>query len=271
MYQHINQIFYKNNKFDEVESIKSLEAYCLTDGLLMDESEKYAMSAFMCSPLPIKVPVPEFIQEQVKKPIIKPIDEYFLPKQNDTIFWCIYAFIYGEGEYNQIGHSYGNRALEEKQKIIEFIKKTPKILKSSNVKVTNGDIQEIQSEFMVDKSTSFNGIVALSIYYKTPIYLVNGEKKIYLKFLPESEYHGNPPCYLYLHKSERGIPKYKLCQLNEIESMICLESHLRPFKPASHYKMEDLNTIMDKIGFVSEKRLKKTELYDKLCELCSWI
>ena len=77
-----------------------------------------------------------------------------------------------------------------------------------------------------------------------------------------------------MNKSEREKSKYKLYLNNtkpNIENMICLESHLRPLKPASNYKMEDLNTISDKIGFILPNKIKKMELYDKLCELCGWI
>jgi hypothetical protein len=260
-YSHIHQIFYKNNKFDGEESIHRIESYCLNDDLIQDDT------IVVIPPEPPKqIPLPDF-----EKPIK---EEWFLPDKNDTIFWCIYTYINGQGEYNRIGHSYGNHALNEKQKIIEFIKKNPKLLKSSNVKLTNGNIQEILSEFMVDKTVSSFGIAALAIYYKIPIYMVNEEKKIYLKFLPELEYYEKTPCYLYLHKSERGKPKYKL-YLNttkpNIEDMICLESHLKPFKPASNYKMEDLNIIADKIGFILPNKIKKMELYEKLCELCGWI
>jgi hypothetical protein len=127
---------------------------------------------------------------------------------------------------------------------------------------------------MVDKLVSYYGLASLAIYYKIPIYLINNENKTYLKFLPELEYYDKVPCYLYLHKSERGIPKYKLYLLDEkpkLDSMICLESHLKPFKPVSYYKSEDLNTIAEKIGFIFVNKMKKTELYDKLTELCRWL
>ena len=278
MIQSIHQIFYKYNKFDDSDSIKTLEQYCLYDGIL--EPQMSSIKPIEEKAVIVK-PVVELVVEPIKT-LVEPIKtntildkkQWFLPKQNDTIFWCIYTFIHGEGEYNHIGHSYGNRMLEEKQKIIDFVRKTPKILKSSNVKITNGTVQEILSEFMIDKSTSFYGVAALSIYYKTPIFFINEEKKTYLKFLPESEYLENPICYLYVHKTERGIPKYKLNVSEKnvlvLESMICLESHFKPLKPISYYKMEDLNTIAEKIGFVSTNKLKKNELYEKLCELCSW-
>jgi hypothetical protein len=279
-YENINQIFYKNNKFDDSESIKTLEKYFICNDLLLD------IPLLEKPILPLLPPIENKCNDSsIVEQIIEKSDEklpeipktrqqkWFLPRQTDTIFWCIYVFIYGLDEYDQIGHSYGNKILEEKQKMIDFIQKTPKVLKSSNVKITNNAIKEILSEFMVDKMTSFDGLVALSIYYKTPIYLINDEKKTYLKFLPETEYHDNKPCYLYLHKSERGFPKYKL-YMSEIkptmESLLCLESHLKPLKSASHYKMEDLHNIMDKIGFHYEEKMKKMELYEKLIELCSW-
>lgn len=263
-YSGINQIFYKNNKFDGESSIKTLELYCLNDDFLEEEKEEKTPVIYVEPPK--QVPLPDF-----EKPIK---EEWFSPDKNDTIFWCIYTFIYGQGEYTSIGHSYGNHALNEKQKVIEFIKKTPKLLKSSNVKLTNGNIQEILSEFMVDKTISCFGIAALAIYYKTPIFLVNQEKKTYLKFLPELEYYEKTPCYLFINKSERGKTKYKLYLNNtkpNIEDMICLESHLRPFKPASNYKMEDLTTIAHKIGFILPNKIKKMELYEKLCELCGFL
>lgn len=267
-YNHINQIFYKNNKFDDPESIEKLEPYCLSLDLLIDIEPSIINEL---KEIPIIEPMDP--EKMVLKSIIQEKVEHFLPKQFDTIFWSVYVYIYGKDEYDQIGHAYGNRILEEKQKIIEFIKKNPKVLKSSNVKITNGNIEEILSEFMVDKTTSCLGIAALAIYYKMPIFLVNEEKKTYLKFLPEAENYDKQPCYLYLHKSERGIPKYKLLMNNtkpNIESMICLESHLKPFKPVTNYKLEDLNSIADKIGFVLPNKIKKTELYEKLCELCGW-
>jgi 16S rRNA G527 N7-methylase RsmG len=211
-------------------------------------------------------------KKELHLPIIKK-DEWFLPKQKDSLFWCVYIFKYGLDSYNIIQHSYGNKILEEKQKIIDFIQQNPKLLKSSNVKITNDNVKEILSEFMVDNVTSYHGLVALSMYYKMPIYLINDERKIYLKFLPEKEMSENKPCYLYLHQGIMKIPKYKLSMFEKetnLDSFLCLESHLKPLKPISYYKVEDLQNIMNKIGFIPKEKMKKNEYYEKLCELCTW-
>jgi len=266
--EHIHQIFYKNNKFDNGESLKTLEKYFLCNDLLMDNDQEHIE-------INKKEEIKHIYETEKKEPqlpIIKK-DEWFLPKQKDTLFWCVYIFIYGLDSYDIIQHSYGNKILEEKQKIIEFIQQNPKLLKSSNVKITNDHVKEILSEFMVDSVTSYHGLVALSMYYKTPIYLINDEKKIYLKFLPDKEMGENKPCYLYLHQGIMKFPKYKLPMFEKeinLDSFLCLESHLKPFKPISYYKVEDLQYIMNKIGFIPKEKMKKNEYYEKLCELCNW-
>lgn len=272
----VNQIFYKNNKFDNSESLKRLEKYFLCNDLLLEEnmhilSEKKEITITQCTK------IEEVKKEEIKnKPFILPSTEktkFYIPKQKDSLFWCVYIFMYGKDEYDEIKHSYGNKVLEEKQKIIDFIQKNPKLLKSSNVKMTNNSIKELLSEFMVDRTTSYYGLATLSIYYKIPIYLINEEKKIYFKFLPEQEYIENKPCTIYLHNSESKIPTYKLYHVEtepNLESFLCLESIIKPIKTISYYKSEDLHTIANKIGFIPDKKMKKAELYEKISTLCVW-
>lgn len=267
-YRSINQIFYGNNKFDTHESIKRLEKYCLYDGLVMslDKIMEIPENKILENKIPENKIPENKIQEKIK---------WFYPKHSDTLFWCIFSFVYGFDEYSEIGHGYGNRVLEEKMKIIDFMKKNPKAVKETNVKITNMGVQEVISEFMVDKTTSFHGIVALAVYYKISVYLIHKEKNIYLKFLPSNHTDIDKKCYIYYDSFVRGQIKYK-STISEIEtpdldSMVCLESHLKPLRPISHYKMEDLEKIAHKMGIAPEKRMKKLELYEKITELASWM
>jgi len=313
-YRYINQIFYNDNKFDIPESIERLEKYCLSNEKIMSLKKKDEIleNIFPQKSPENKSPEkkegknspenlenilspkvfenknpekkegknsPENLENNFpqKNPENKKEEKgkWFYPKQNDTVFWCIFSFVHGFDEYNEIGHSYGNIMLEEKMKIVEFIKKTPKILKESNVKITNMGIQEVISEFMVDNTTSFHGIAALAIYYKIQIYLIHPEKNIYLKFLDSSECDCDKQCFIYYDTYARGQIKYKIpiskMESPNLDSMVCLESHLKPFRPATHYKIDDLVNISQKIGFVYETRMKKNDLYNKLTELCAWL
>jgi hypothetical protein len=292
-YRSINQIFYNNNKFDTSESIRTLEKYCLCDGLLisLNQISEFSQKKTPEEKFSQKISenkIPQKISEnKIEENISQKIPEerisqnkteekikWFYPKHSDTLFWCVFSFVYGYDEYHNIGHSYGNRLLEEKMKIIEFIKKNPKAMKESNVKITNMGVQEVISEFMVDKTTSFQGIIALAVYYKTSIYVIHKEKNSYLKFLPFTHSECEKKCYIYYDTYVRGQIKYKTpiseMESPDLDSMICLESHLKPFRPISHYKMEDLEKIAIKMGITPEKRLKKLELYEKLTELACW-
>ena len=307
-YRYINQIFYNDNKFDIPESIESLEKYCLSNDKI--KSLKNNEGNILTENLENKNVQQKISENNERKNLVENLEnknvqqknpenierknltenlenknsenknpekvKWFYPKQPDSVFWCVFSFVHGFDEYNEIGHSYGNRILEEKMKIADFIKKTPKVLKESNIKITNMGIQEVISEFMVDNTTSFHGIAALAIYYKIQIYLIHCEKNIYLKFLDNNQDDcDDKKCYIYYDTYTRGQIKYKIpiskMDSPNLDSMVCLESHLKPFRPASNYKIDDLGNISQKIGFVYETRMKKLELYDKLSELCAWI
>jgi len=217
------------------------------------------------------------IRKGIKEDIIKEdVKKWFEPKYRDSIFWCIYTFIYGYDDYLMIGSKYGNKELEEKMKVVHFIKENPKLLKTTNHKITNINIQEIMSEFMsVQNETTFLGIIALCIFYNIHIYLVDEKKKIYLCFTTNNE-TASKKCILYKNTNIKGYSKYRLnhsISENDIlyieENMFRLESYNKPLKAISNYKVEDLYLISNKLGIYDET-LKKPKLYDVIQEYCLW-
>jgi len=198
---------------------------------------------------------------------------FFEPKQQDTVFWCVYFFVYGQKEYDIVHQSqqhYGNIYSDERQKISAHFQKSPKLLKTSNYKVTNDMTKEIQSEFMVSSNTSYLGIIALSIYYKIRILLADEEKRAYVKFQPQ-EFERT--CILYGHRSNRKSTiswKIRIDTESEYETEVlnnwfCKESYTKPLKPVSHYKIPELFEIAFKLG-MDVTSMKKNEIYAKICE-----
>ena len=175
------QIFYRFNKFDNIEDIVELEPYMykydssesLKDLFNLDDTTKDSETDLESNI------IPKHLEEVVSKKEKK--SNYFIPRQSDTLFWCIFYEIYGEKEYLQIGDRYSNRESEEKQKIIEYFRNNDvKMLKNSNQKITNGEVQEIMSEFMcIQNKTSLLGLIGLVVYYKHTIYLVHSSKNIF--------------------------------------------------------------------------------------------
>ena len=182
--------------------------------------------------------------------------EWFEPIQSDTIFWCVYTFVKGYSDYLMIGSKYANHEMEEKQKLFAFFKKCPKILKTTNCKITNAQTEEILSEMVgMQEHISFLGIIALVVYYKINIMLVHDKKKIYLSFcLADDEITTQKTCILYKHSKHHKRYKMRMYEedaetISTIKnSMLCLESYMKPLRAVSTYKVPELEEIAQKIG-----------------------
>ena len=296
-YRHINQIFYPTNKFDCPEHINQLESYFCTKGFIADKlnsvvkKEYFSKPLFEISPSPDVIPYPESVASSVSDcseskddtVVIPSIEEplqsgskenqWFEPLHQDTLFWSIFYSV-DPKEYETIYNRFSNRELEEKQKIMEFFKKNSKALKSSNYKVTNGMIQEILSELMLDtKKTSFIGLIALSIYYKKQIFLIDPTKKTYLKFFAiDQEYVSSDNIYIYKNVEARQKGKYRLYMKPFIDTndLFLLEHYNKSLRGLSSYKTDELDKIATSLGISTidsvGKKLKKGELYEKLVE-----
>jgi hypothetical protein len=265
----LNQIFYRHNKFDSPDKIELLYSYFLT---LVKKNE--IQSILDCEK--------EILSEKQDKPdVVMPIPtshhtsshkSCYEPTQNDSLFWCIYIHVYGYNDYNQIGHKYGNCELNEKQKIIECMKKNPKKIKDYNFKVSKSLSEEIISEFMVmNNQTTFLGLIALSIYYNVSLFIVNKQKNTYLKYSPHS-FNGLP---IVIYKLGKSHKKYTTEMettpelVKHIEdTMLCLETIDKPLKSISNYKSNELFEIALKLKLELPEKVKKDEVYRKICEYC---
>jgi hypothetical protein len=208
----------------------------------------------------------------------------FEPKQSDSIFWCVFVFTYGYGEYLMVGSKYGNRELEEKQKMITQFKTNPKSLKTTNHKITNGNIQEIYSEFMaIQNETSLMGVIALTVFYDIRILLVDASKKTYLDFHTSNNdsFALEKTCVLYKNKGIRGKTKYTIHMSMTDEmiqtiqnTMLCLDGYNRALRSISSYKIGELEDICNLLGLITDidtnkrAKAKKDDLYNRINEHC---
>jgi len=283
-YRELNQIFYNHNKFDSPTDILRLES-------LFFSLSKHELELKFELDLENRK-LPELVQsvnpKLVALPIKTPSKKWFEPLQKDTIFWCIFAFIYGHTEYLMIGSRYGNRELEEKGKMISFFNESKKQLKNVNHKITNANIQEILSEYLaLQNETTFLGIIGLVAFYKIRILLVDENKKLYIDYhiadMPDTETE-TKTCILYKNTSVQGTitkgrTKYRMnMDLEDTETevlriqtnMLRLEHFTKPLRAISSYKLSELEEIAKIIGFSNDEKLKKPELYARITEYCNW-
>jgi len=200
----------------------------------------------------------------------KPKKHIFSPTKTDTLFWCAYTINKGEAEYEMIGNRYKNAEIEEKQKMIDFIKKNPDAIKSS-FKITAVKMKEIMSELMMDAKTSWTAFLAMCVYYKFNAIVCY--KKTYLDFFVKGAEHTH-----LFHRDDSGHISVDTNELDEDEIKDIRNSkiHLgqnpeKPLKAASHYKMDDLAEIAEKLGVTcGQNKWKKADWYDAIIKELEW-
>jgi len=205
------------------------------------------------------------------------IREHFQPRQSDTLFWCLYVLHHGINQYLNIGHNYGVKELEEKQRLAAFINNNKSKVKGTNYKVTNVLIQEILSELLTSqKETSLHVLIALTVFYGINIFIVDADDRCMLEFLSCKEIDESTQNYvLYKDKYGKYSAQLEWISFSQIvdmrEKYIVLENYLRPMKAVSTYKVDELIELARKLSIYDEnKKYKKSELYDAVHELCKW-
>lgn len=219
-------------------------------------------------------PLPK-IQVQSTK---QPSEHIFCPKQDNTLFWSVFVGVYGYTDYLNIGNKYNNAELEEKQTIMEALQKQPGKLKECNFRVTNQMVQELFSELMVCKRDQLFSLLAFTVYYDKTIYVVF-ENNTYLRFSPyknvDAKPQANTTIVLYcrvgarnnIYSLEQDVTDSMIDQIHS--SKLCLEHYTKPLRGVSSYKMDELETIAEKLGLEIDKKWKKQEIYEKIAAICS--
>jgi hypothetical protein len=206
------------------------------------------------------------------------INPFLLPKQKDTLFWCLFIAKYGYNEYIQVQRNYGMKELEIKTQVINFIKENPTKLKETNYKITKILMQEIMSELMTSQTdTTMFCFLSILIFFDMNIIMVEDTGHFLLEFFSNTT--ETVPTFL-IQKDKHG--KYHIKEeaitADEIhilkEERLCLENFMKPIKPISSYKICEIEVILYKIGVLKEgavtSKMKKQELYDLMKENVHW-
>ena len=250
----LNQIFYNTNKFDVdptlCEKFMFLESY-----------------AKNIKPVVITNSVEPVVQ--VEKPKQEP--QLFSPKKHDQLFWSIYVLHIGEGEYYMIGNKHRNVEMNEKQKIMNYLRNNRNLVKSTaqsnGIKISNVKLQSIESEFMIDRKTSYYMFWVMCMFYKINALLV--QDTIYMEFQVDSVY----PTYLFEKNSEFHIQVdcVKLTK-EKISSLKQNKLQIDPFvekilKGVSTYKIPELQHMINVLNlYVEVEKPKKQDYYQMIIE-----
>jgi hypothetical protein len=197
------------------------------------------------------------------------------PNHPDSLFWCIYILAHGYRDYIQIARNYGVKKLEVNKSVMQYMQQNMTKFHETNIKMTKLSAQTTMSELLsIQPTTNLNCLLAMCIYYKLNVYLVDANKKGMLKMISNSE-NDNPTYFIY--KGENGIYSVDIEpisqeRLSSIDNeLVCLDSSARPLKTISHYKVEELVTLAERLKIYDvNTKYKKADLYKEISETLMW-
>ena len=240
-------------------------------------TKDYVASLPPVQPEVIETPLPEpVLPIPMQKSIAETKRDLFTPKQENTLFWCMFIAHHGYTEYIRIGTRYTNTEIDEKQTMAEFLVKTPSMLKTTNYKLSNMSVQSLCSHLTICRRDGLFSLVAFAAYYKKHVYVVF-PNKTYLAFSFQKELETTNAVILHcktVGKHDNQIYTLDLDTTEEKvqhirDTMLLLEHYEKPLRGASSYKVDEMSAIAKLLGISSEKKMKKTELYEAVAQHCS--
>ena len=187
----------------------------------------------------------------------KPSDNFFIPTQKDSLFWCFYIFWKGFEEYEFI--STDSFSIEKKIKIacIEQLRFNKSLIKSAKLKRT-----AIEDELLNLSEISLGGLHALCLLHKINILYVWDRKYFEITVDPTLKTH-----IIICSNHEIGIPQSENTAEYYKETYWKIDDVNKPLKSLSFYKHKDLQDICNKLKIElikdSKKKTKK-ELYEEI-------
>jgi len=198
-----------------------------------------------------------------QKKEIKPKNEnFFIPEEKDSIFWCWFIFKYGFSEYEILKKNCFVIEKEYKINFIEKIRENKKILKLLKVKMTEIegnlssdpilDIKNLEPMLIIDEYnfTYMND----KIYYENLIH--PGNKNCIIKYFAEKDKYG-------IFLEEEKLFEYR-------NKLYIVDNMLKPIKAISNYKAQELKDICKKLKIdimkTPTKSKTKKELYQLVIE-----
>ena len=276
MSNFLHQIFYNFNKFDDESKCNELRSFFLTN----DNKQRIMESSFLNDNNNNHTKKEEqIIHNKIEKNDTKNIvqnnhsepEDIYFSKRKNSIFWAIYLSIYGYEQYLAINNKYGNVELEEKQKIMNFLKTGYSKMKEVSKKTSKTLMQEWMSELMSAAKMSLSILQVFSVYYQRPIIIYIESIRAHLKFYEsnESSSSENTPILIIQNSvGHYGVNNNVTSEkIKEIMSGICLEDIEKPLKGISAYKVSDLLELAEKCNiseYENGEKMKKPELYEKI-------
>jgi hypothetical protein len=200
------------------------------------------------------------------------INNKYIPKQKDSLFWCFYILKYGYSNYEmEINNQYFVIEKQEKFKYIDTIRRNKDILKLHKIK----PYTEIEDDLANKDKISVKTFFALCILEKINVLLVDKRKIYEYICIDIDEKH---PLHI-IHRNSQTYEHYiELNATTEIldkyrETFLKITSFETGLKSIGSYKVDDLLDLCKKLDINIEngnnnsnckKKKTKKDIYEML-------
>jgi len=197
--------------------------------------------------------------QQKKENESKKNEDFFIPDEKDSIFWCWFIFRYGFSEYEILKKNTFTTEKEYKINFIEKMRRGKQTLKKLKIKLPEVEgnlssdpilsIKSLESMLMIEEYnfTYMND----KIFYENLIKPTN--KNCIIKYFPDKD-----KCGLFLEKDKLFEYRNKLFVVDDI---------FKPIKGISNYKAQELKDICKKLNIDIMKTPTKTKTKKELYQL----
>ena len=206
-------------------------------------------------------------ENEIKKQSIN--DTIFVPKEQDSLFWCYYIISSGESNYEMINV---RNSLVAKQIKINYVNKIR--MNKQTIKTYKFDtITNIESNLAIDNNINIKSVMSLFAIDKINVIFIS--RKTYYELLMND----TEPIYIIkeLENQSKYSKKYgfEIANENSLEqirtTLFKLETLDKPIKALSSYKVQDLINIANKLAIEivnkeTGKNKTKNELYESLIQ-----
>ena len=182
----------------------------------------------------------------------------FIPKFNDTLFWCYYIMKYGLSKYMIVHHCFK----EEQKEKIQLVS----IIRENKIKMKRGKFKRIKTEndVLYEKKMSIQTFRCLCYINDLNVLIVDNRK--YIEMNPNNEQKN-------ITVIKKSNDQYGICNDNEMEMIRQnywkVDDFSKPLKRISYYKAKELRMICNKLDIPIHNEKQKIFNMKKLYNLIS--
>jgi hypothetical protein len=195
--------------------------------------------------------------------------ELFIPKEQDTLFWCYYIILNGEGSYEMLNVKNSLIAKQFKINYVSKIRENKQVIKTYKFDT----LTSIESNLANDSNINIKTVVSLCAIDKINLIFVS--KNTYFELLMNDD----GPIYIirevYFQSKYNKKYGFEIANNNSLENirttLYKIENLNKPIKALSSYKVKDLTEICIKLAIEvtkpeTGKNKTKNELYESIIQ-----